>query len=130
MDQRSDDIRDGYQAAGESWDPFRADIIALLDTAEQRDLQSVYYGSNHVFLVTLVDAVAGCSLAIYKPARGEYPLYDFPNGTLYRREVASFLISDILGWHLVPPTVETDGKYGAGSLQLFIEHKRQGEVHI
>ena len=48
-------------------------------------------------------------LAVYKPARGERPLWDFPNGTLYRREVAAYLVSEQLGWRLVPPTLARDG---------------------
>ncbi len=59
--------------------------------------------------------------AVYKPARGEQSLWDFPDG-LYRREVAAFALSEALGWGLVPPTVEReDGPFGAGSLQLFVE---------
>ena len=51
-------------------------------------------------------------LAVYKPARGERPLWDFPTGTLYRREVAAYLVSEQLGWRLVPPTLARDGPLG------------------
>ncbi len=58
--------------------------------------------------------------AVYKPASGEQSLWDFPDG-LYRREVAASVLSEALGWGLVPPTVERhDGPFGAGSLQLFV----------
>jgi uncharacterized repeat protein (TIGR03843 family) len=58
--------------------------------------------------------------AVYKPAEGEQSLWDFPDG-LYRREVAAFVLSEALGWGIVPPTVERhDGPFGAGSLQLFV----------
>lgn len=57
--------------------------------------------------------------AVYKPHRGERPLWDFPSG-LYRREVACYELSRTLGWDLVPPTVLVDGPVGPGSLQLFI----------
>jgi hypothetical protein len=60
-------------------------------------------------------------LAIYKPRRGERPLWDFPNGTLYRREVAAYRVSEALGWNLVPPTVVRDGPFGIGSVQLYVE---------
>jgi hypothetical protein len=80
------------------------------------------WGSNGTFLVTLDGEDAGQSHAIYKPRRGESPLWDFPRGTLYRREVATYLVSEGLGWSLVPPTVVRDGPYGVGSVQLFIEH--------
>ena len=58
---------------------------------------------------------------MYKPARGERPLWDFPNGTLYRREVAAYLVSEQLGWRLVPPTLARDGPLGTGSVQLFVD---------
>jgi uncharacterized repeat protein (TIGR03843 family) len=68
------------------------------------------------------DPDAGPALlhAVYKPASGEQSLWDFPDG-LYRREVAAYVLSEALGWGLVPPTVERhDGPYGPGSLQLFV----------
>jgi len=57
--------------------------------------------------------------AIYKPHRGERPLWDFPSG-LYKREVACYELAKVLEWDLVPPTVLIDGPVGPGSLQLFI----------
>lgn len=81
--------------------------------------------SNATFLVDLhhdgVDAQA-----IYKPLAGERPLWDFPDG-LYQREVAAFVVSEALGWRLVPPTVVRDDLvHGIGSLQLFMpSHYRE-----
>jgi uncharacterized repeat protein (TIGR03843 family) len=66
--------------------------------------------------VALGDARA---LAVYKPERGERPLWDFPPG-LYRRELAAYLLSEALGWGLVPLTLRREGPYGAGSLQAFV----------
>ena len=60
-------------------------------------------------------------LAVYKPVRGERPLWDFPTGTLYRREVAAYLVSERLGWRLVPPTLARDGPLGVGSVQLYVD---------
>ncbi|MCB9009073.1 MAG: SCO1664 family protein [Ardenticatenaceae bacterium] len=60
--------------------------------------------------------------AVYKPRRGERPLWDFTQGTLCQRERAAFLISHALNWHLIPPTVLRDGEHGTGSVQLFIPH--------
>ncbi|MPZ73399.1 MAG: SCO1664 family protein [Nitriliruptorales bacterium] len=77
--------------------------------------------SNHTMLVEL-DADDGGVLAVYKPRDGERPLWDFPFGSLHRREVAAFAVSDYLGWGLVPPTVLRDGPLGPGSVQLFIDH--------
>src|SRR5436189_4960759 len=74
--------------------------------------------SNATFLAELdLDGAAG--LAVYKPARGERPLWDFPPG-LFTRELAAYLLSEALGWGPVPPTVRRAGPYGAGSLQPFL----------
>jgi len=59
--------------------------------------------------------------AVWKPTIGERPLFDFPIGTLTRREVAAYLVSEALGWSIVPPTVHRDGPYGEGMLQRWIE---------
>jgi len=62
-------------------------------------------------------------LAVYKPVRGEAPLWDFPLGTLHRREVAAYEVSQALGWGLVPTTVlREDGPFGPGSLQRYVSH--------
>lgn len=79
--------------------------------------------SNATFLVTIGEHNGDDSpmKAIYKPLTGERPLWDFEPG-LYKREVAAYLLSDVLGFHVVPPTVVRDGPLGEGSLQLFIAH--------
>ncbi|HEY7937334.1 MAG TPA: SCO1664 family protein [Candidatus Limnocylindrales bacterium] len=59
--------------------------------------------------------------AIYKPVRFERPLWDFPDETLARREVAAALVSDATGWGIVPPTILRDGPFGPGMVQLWIE---------
>src|SRR6266542_577730 len=76
--------------------------------------------SNYTFLAEVCDANT-TMLAIYKPRRGEAPLWDFPDGTLCNREVAAYLLAVALGWPRVPPTVLRDGPHGAGSVQLFVE---------
>jgi uncharacterized repeat protein (TIGR03843 family) len=58
---------------------------------------------------------------VYKPIRGERPLYDFPDGTLACREVAAHTISEASGWEIVPPTVMRDGPFGEGMVQLWVE---------
>jgi uncharacterized repeat protein (TIGR03843 family) len=58
---------------------------------------------------------------VYKPIRGERPLYDFPDGTLACREVAAHTVSEASGWEIVPPTVMRDGPFGAGMVQLWME---------
>jgi uncharacterized repeat protein (TIGR03843 family) len=91
--------------------------------------------SNATFLVEIA-CDGNPSLAVYKPGRGERPLWDFPP-CLFRREVAAWELSQALGWGLVPPTVQREGPLGEGSLQEFIhadfaEHYftlREAEVH-
>jgi uncharacterized repeat protein (TIGR03843 family) len=77
------------------------------------------WSSNATFLVEA--SVDGTSaLAVYKPGRGERPLWDFPPG-LFRRELAAYLLSEALGWGLVPLTVRREeAPYGEGSVQLFV----------
>lgn len=79
------------------------------------------FGSNYTFLCEVHSAVADSPLrAVYKPAQGERPLWDFEPGSLARREVAAYRVSRALGWDLVPPTVlRLDGPYGEGSLQAY-----------
>lgn len=81
--------------------------------------------SNHTFLVELQSEPP--VLAVYKPTRGERPLWDFPERSLTRREVAAYIVSQQLGWHLVPETIYRRRKlpYGPGALQRFIVHNPQ-----
>jgi len=79
-------------------------------------------GSNYTFLVE-VKYEDQTYPAVYKPTRGEQPLWDFEENTLALREVAAFIVSEALGFHIVPFTMlRDDGPYGSGSLQQFIEH--------
>lgn len=78
------------------------------------------WSSNYTFLIRVCTPELDLP-AIYKPKRGERPLWDFPSGTLCNRERAAYLISDALDWRLVPPTVLRDGPNGFGSVQHFIE---------
>jgi uncharacterized repeat protein (TIGR03843 family) len=79
-------------------------------------------GSNYTFLVNVRHE--GQELqAVYKPSKGEQPLWDFPDSTLAHREVAAYLVSEALGWCFVPfTTLREDGPYGPGSLQQYIEY--------
>jgi len=80
------------------------------------------WGSNYSMLIYVSDSELQAT-AIYKPQRGERPLWDFPDGTLCYRETAAFVISEALGWQIVPPTVlRADAPHGIGSVQLFIDH--------
>ncbi len=100
--------------------------ITQLQTALQRGNYDVTgqftLGSNYTFLV-VVHHQGREYRAVYKPMRGEQPLWDFPENSLAGREVAAYLVSEQLGFHIVPYTIlRDDGPYGAGSLQQLIEY--------
>ena len=81
------------------------------------------WSSNATFLVNLCSPQSR-GQAIYKPLRGERPLWDFAPG-LYRREVAAYLLSEAMGLHVVPPTLVREGPLGEGSLQWFVDADHQ-----
>ena len=105
--------------------PADAPVLRDLATAPVAGIGRIVYASNAVFLLELEaedPATPGQPLrGVYKPARGERPLWDFPRGTLHLREVASYRVDAALGFGLVPPTVLRDGPAGPGSLQLFVD---------
>ncbi|MCQ3936702.1 MAG: hypothetical protein DPW18_06605 [Chloroflexi bacterium] len=79
-------------------------------------------GSNYTFLVDVHHAGETIK-AVYKPSKGEQPLWDFPDNTLALREAAAYQLSEALGFHIVPITVyREDGPHGPGSLQQYIEY--------
>jgi uncharacterized repeat protein (TIGR03843 family) len=85
-------------------------------------------GYNYTFLVQVSFQDLHLK-AVYKPQQGEQPLWDFPPGSLSKREMAAYLVSQALGWSLVPETVLREiGPFGPGSLQRFIEH--DPEIHF
>jgi uncharacterized repeat protein (TIGR03843 family) len=98
-----------------------AEATELLTGGTLEILGRIPWASNVTLLARACDQDGERSGAvIYKPQRGERPLWDFPTG-LYRRELAAFLVSQALGWDLVPLTVVRDGPLGVGSVQLFVE---------
>jgi uncharacterized repeat protein (TIGR03843 family) len=104
--------------------PRDTDIARALAEAPVERIAEVVYGSNGVFLLEL-DAPdpakpAEPLRAVYKPVRGERPLWDFPRRTLYLREVAAYIVDSALGLHRVPVTVLRDGPLGPGSVQRFV----------
>lgn len=92
---------------------------AFLATAEIELEGRMPWSSNATFLATL-HSEGATHQAIYKPVRGERPLWDFAPG-LHRREIAAYRLSRALGLGVVPPTVLRDGPYGEGSLQWFLD---------
>tara|TARA_Y100000758_G_scaffold158589_1_gene112571 strand:+ start:15290 stop:16075 length:786 start_codon:yes stop_codon:yes gene_type:complete len=99
-----------------------AEANLFLETGEFLGGHTMPWGSNYTFLVWLsADSPDKCIQAIYKPRDGEKPLHDFPHGTLYKREFATYLLSKELGWPNVPLTTIREGPYGVGSMQLYVD---------
>ncbi len=96
--------------------------LSLLGNGRLEPVGLLPGASNDTFLATISEEGLE-TYAVYKPRDGEAPLWDFPEGTLYRREMAAYVISEALGWELVPPTVVRDGPMGVGMVQLFIDHE-------
>lgn len=102
-----------------------ADVVSvrrILSHGEVEVLGRMPWSSNATFMAH-VRGGEGELLAIYKPRRGERPLWDFPEGTLCNREVGAAVVADLLGWSIVPDTVLRDDlPNGSGSLQQFVDH--------
>lgn len=104
--------------------PDRAGTLEILRDGAITILGRVIGSSNNALLVTVACPGPGPIEelpAIYKPTAGERPLDDFPDGTLTRREVAAWHVSEASGWDIVPPTVLRDGPFGEGMVQAYVE---------
>lgn len=100
-------------------------IIEVLKQAELTLQGEFIWGSNSTFFLSATWEGKTFQV-VYKPMRGERPLWDFPPRSLAKREVAAYLVSKALGWDLVPPTVfRKDAPFGVGMVQLYVEHNPQ-----
>jgi uncharacterized repeat protein (TIGR03843 family) len=100
----------------------KTSILDILTNGEMKVEGQFAWGSNFTLLCNVIHNGENIP-AVYKPARGERPLWDFPEESLGKRETAAYLISEAGGWHMVPPTVyRSDAPEGEGSLQYFIPH--------
>lgn len=104
----------------------RATTLEVLRDGEIDVIGRIVSSSNNAMLVTVTRICPDPEpvqvlRAIYKPIIGERPLNDFPDGTLARREVAAWHVSEASGWGVVPPTVLRDGPFGEGMVQSFIQ---------
>lgn len=97
-------------------------VINVLQQGEISIKGEFIWGSNYTFLAEVCQN-GNIIQGVYKPSRGERPLWDFPPASLARREAAAYLVSEAIGWNFVPPTVyRKHAPIGPGSLQLYIEH--------
>lgn len=106
------------------WATGGADNDRLLTLLGKGDLELaglMPWSSNYTFLGAVSDASGASAQVVYKPIRGERPLWDFPRGSLAKREVAAYVVCRALGWDLIPPTVLRGGPHGRGSVQLYVE---------
>jgi len=103
--------------------PCTEDWRGLLAGGEMEIIGRMPNSSNATLLVNVSDGDREVR-AVYKPRKGERPLWDFPPG-LCRREVAAYELSRAMGWHQVPCTVLRDGPFGEGSVQLFVDFDPQ-----
>lgn len=118
--QEADPLAHGSGQAG----PSPGDAPRILDTLQNGeiiDCRLIPWGSNYTFAATVKPSAGPSLTAVYKPQMGEAPLWDFAEGTLYRREYAAYLLSVAFGWHFIPPTVLREGPHGIGTVQLYIE---------
>ncbi|MGI8775740.1 MAG: SCO1664 family protein [Actinomycetota bacterium] len=108
--------------SGYEWTSSQLNVLEVLTGGDIEVLGRLPFSSNRVFLVRVMRGEYEVN-AVYKPQKGERPLWDFPAGTLAAREVAAYIVAEAAGWLFVPPTVmRTDAPLGSGSLQLFIDH--------
>jgi len=102
--------------------PDQAQLTTAFQNGDLEIKGQFTLGSNYTFLVD-VCYQDNTYPAVYKPTRGEQPLWDFEENTLALREVAAYIVSETFGFHIVPfTTLREDGPYGSGSLQQFIDH--------
>ena len=107
--------------------------VPFLEHGEIEIVGRLVQASNTTLLAAVHGDVPGrgttVAAAVYKPIRGERPLWDFPDGTLAHREVAAFLVSQASGWDVVPPTVfRESAPAGPGMLQLWVDVRDDVDV--
>ena len=103
----------------------RGTALEVLREGDLEIVGRIVASSNNAMLVSVTrpcpDPEQSIAMdAIYKPTLGERPLDDFPDGTLARREVAAWHVSEASGWGIVPPTILRDGPFGEGMVQAFV----------
>jgi hypothetical protein len=120
-------------------------VLDILRSGEIELVGRLVESSNNALLVRVTHELAGAHAwepgdasplaglgpgfyAVWKPTAGERPLFDFPMGTLTRREVAAYRLSEAAGWAIVPPTVLREGPFGEGMLQRWIEVDPEADV--
>jgi hypothetical protein len=111
-----------FKSAANPVDRIAVDRVLAILREGEAELRGLFrIGSNETYLCEL-SSPKGILRSVYKPVAGERPLWDFPVGTLSKREAAAFEVSRALGWNFVPPTVfRWNGPLGPGSFQEYLE---------
>ncbi|PXY22513.1 SCO1664 family protein [Prauserella muralis] len=107
-------------------DPAAKELVAR----GRLDVEGRLVDASNVTLFCSVELDGLSANAVYKPVRGERPLWDFPDGTLAGREVATYLIAEAAELASVPPTVLRDGPFGEGMVQLWVETAEDDLVDV
>ncbi|HEU5473827.1 MAG TPA: SCO1664 family protein [Actinophytocola sp.] len=105
-------------------DPGAVELI----TGGRIDVEGRLVDASNATLFCGISAAGVEAKCVYKPVSGERALWDFPDGTLAGREVATYLLSEAAGLHLVPPTVYRDGPFGPGMVQLWVDTKEGDDL--
>lgn len=121
----STDPSETVRATSQESELTAAQLLELLRDGELEPVGWLVGSSNNAMVVRVTP---GDVLGVWKPTAGERPLFDFPPGTLTRREVAAYLVSEALGWDVVPTTLLRDGPHGEGMLQRWIDVDATADV--
>ncbi|MEV6626024.1 SCO1664 family protein [Amycolatopsis sp. NPDC051106] len=107
-------------------DPASRELV----THGRIDVEGRLVDASNVTLFCAIELDGVTGRVVYKPVSGERPLWDFPDGTLAGREVATAIISEAAGIGAIPPTVLRDGPFGPGMVQLWIETTEDDLVEV
>ena len=100
---------------------FAGDVVQIL-THGDLDVVGRLVDASNATIKCVAELDGATFYCVYKPRRGERPLWDFPQGSLGEREVAAYVVSEAAGWSVVPPTVwRESGPIGAGMCQLWFD---------
>jgi hypothetical protein len=110
--------------------PVELPVLEALELLERGEItvQGRITTASNATLYCAVELDGMAAACVYKPVAGERPLWDFPDGTLAEREVATYLVAAATGWEPVPPTVLREGPLGTGMVQLWIAHDESFDI--
>ena len=122
--------RSGWDRVTELTPPVVLPVLEALELLERGEItvQGRITTASNATLYCGVELNGVAAACVYKPVAGERPLWDFPDGTLAQREVATYLVGAATGWEPVPPTVLREGPLGTGMVQLWIAHDESFDI--